>query len=67
MCCCLHAFHHYFTLPSPLQFWTIKSQNYDVVLFFKKGKFYELYAPGHAHTWSNSNVSPIVAKVMTKF
>ena len=27
---------------SMLQFWSIKSQNYDVVLFFKKGKFYEL-------------------------
>lgn len=25
------------------QWWVIKSQNYDCVLFFKVGKFYELY------------------------
>eukprot|EP01063_Lacrimia_lanifica_P016156 TRINITY_DN2277_c0_g1_i1.p1 TRINITY_DN2277_c0_g1~~TRINITY_DN2277_c0_g1_i1.p1 ORF type:complete len:985 (+),score=320.18 TRINITY_DN2277_c0_g1_i1:66-3020(+) len=25
------------------QYWEIKSQNWDTVLFFKKGKFYELY------------------------
>lgn len=25
------------------QWWVLKSDNYDVVLFFKVGKFYELY------------------------
>lgn len=29
--------------PFQRQFWTIKKANYDVVIFFKKGKFYELY------------------------
>ena len=29
--------------PFEKQFWEIKSQNYDTVVFFKKGKFYELY------------------------
>ncbi len=25
------------------QWWDLKSQNFDIVLFFKVGKFYELY------------------------
>jgi DNA mismatch repair protein MSH6 len=25
------------------QFWQIKQDHFDVVLFFKKGKFYELF------------------------
>ncbi|KAM9984341.1 hypothetical protein ACTFIZ_004049 [Dictyostelium cf. discoideum] len=29
--------------PFERQFWDIKSKNYDTVVFFKKGKFYELY------------------------
>lgn len=29
--------------PFQKQFWSIKMVNYDVVIFFKKGKFYELY------------------------
>ncbi|VDL79687.1 unnamed protein product [Nippostrongylus brasiliensis] len=29
--------------PGHRQWWTIKSKNYDVVLLFKVGKFYELY------------------------
>ncbi|XXQ38336.1 DNA mismatch repair protein [Plasmodiophora brassicae] len=29
--------------PGQRQYWTIKSTNYDTVLFFKIGKFYELY------------------------
>ncbi|CAK8692796.1 unnamed protein product [Clavelina lepadiformis] len=29
--------------PAMHQWWTIKSKNYDVILFFKVGKFYELY------------------------
>lgn len=29
--------------PFQRQFWAIKSRNYDVVLLFKKGKFYEMY------------------------
>lgn len=29
--------------PFQKQFWAIKKDNYDVVIFFKKGKFYELY------------------------
>ncbi|CDF39965.1 unnamed protein product [Chondrus crispus] len=29
--------------PFQRQFWAIKSANYDVIIFFKKGKFYELY------------------------
>lgn len=29
--------------PFQKQFWSIKMANYDVVIFFKKGKFYELY------------------------
>ena len=29
--------------PAMRQWWVIKSQNYDSVLFFKVGKFYELY------------------------
>ena len=33
---------HKFT-PFEKQYWEIKSKNYDTVVFFKKGKFYELY------------------------
>lgn len=29
--------------PFQKQFWRIKKDNYDVLIFFKKGKFYELY------------------------
>lgn len=29
--------------PFQKQFWRIKMKNYDVIIFFKKGKFYELY------------------------
>ncbi|KAI0563050.1 DNA mismatch repair protein MutS [Gracilaria domingensis] len=29
--------------PFQRQFWSIKKDNYDVLIFFKKGKFYELY------------------------
>ncbi len=29
--------------PATKQFWTIKKTNFDVVLFFKMGKFYELF------------------------
>ncbi|PVV05079.1 hypothetical protein BB560_000402 [Smittium megazygosporum] len=29
--------------PFELQYWEIKSKNWDTVVFFKKGKFYELY------------------------
>lgn len=29
--------------PFQRQFWSIKSANYDTIIFFKKGKFYELY------------------------
>lgn len=29
--------------PFQRQFWSIKMMNYDVIIFFKKGKFYELY------------------------
>lgn len=29
--------------PGLRQWWTLKSQNYDTLLFFKMGKFYELY------------------------
>lgn len=29
--------------PFEKQFWDIKSENFDTVIFFKKGKFYELY------------------------
>ena len=29
--------------PFQRQFWSIKMANYDVVIFFKKGKFYEMY------------------------
>lgn len=29
--------------PFEKQFWDVKSENYDTVIFFKKGKFYELY------------------------
>lgn len=29
--------------PFERQFWEIKSVNYDTIVFFKKGKFYELY------------------------
>jgi DNA mismatch repair protein MSH6 len=29
--------------PAQQQFWEIKSKNFDVVLFFKMGKFYELF------------------------
>ncbi len=29
--------------PFQQQFWSIKKDNYDVLIFFKKGKFYELY------------------------
>lgn len=29
--------------PFQRQFWAIKKANYDVIIFFKKGKFYELY------------------------
>jgi len=29
--------------PFEKQFWDIKSQHFDTVIFFKKGKFYELY------------------------
>eukprot|EP00871_Galdieria_phlegrea_P002594 jgi/Galph1/3335/GphlegSOOS_G1960.1 len=29
--------------PFQKQFWSLKRKHYDVVLFFKKGKFYELY------------------------
>ncbi len=39
---CMPSANSLSKLHSMLQFWSIKSQNYDVVLFFKKGKFYEL-------------------------
>lgn len=29
--------------PFQRQFWMIKKANYDVIIFFKKGKFYEMY------------------------
>jgi DNA mismatch repair protein MSH6 len=29
--------------PFEKQFWTIKQNHYDTVLFFQKGKFFELY------------------------
>ena len=29
--------------PFEHQFWTIKKDHYDTVLFFQKGKFFELY------------------------
>ena len=29
--------------PFQRQFWSIKKDNYDIVIFFKKGKFYEMY------------------------
>lgn len=29
--------------PFEKQFWTIKKKHFDTVLFFQKGKFYELY------------------------
>jgi DNA mismatch repair protein MSH6 len=29
--------------PFEVQFWEIKQTHYDTVLFFQKGKFYELY------------------------
>ncbi|EDQ85496.1 uncharacterized protein MONBRDRAFT_29248 [Monosiga brevicollis MX1] len=29
--------------PFEKQYWTIKKDNFDTILFFKKGKFYELY------------------------
>ncbi|KAI9093843.1 muts domain V-domain-containing protein [Phlyctochytrium arcticum] len=39
--------------PFEKQFWEIKSQHWDTVIFFKKGKFYELYEKdadiGHQH------------------
>jgi len=39
--------------PTMRQFWEIKSENYDKVLFFKLGKFYELFYEdayiGHKH------------------
>ncbi|OLY78249.1 DNA mismatch repair protein msh6 [Smittium mucronatum] len=43
---------HRFT-PFEKQYWEIKSKNWDTVVFFKKGKFYELYENdadiGHQH------------------
>eukprot|EP00177_Eucheuma_denticulatum_P006548 GFKZ01011920.1.p1 GENE.GFKZ01011920.1~~GFKZ01011920.1.p1 ORF type:complete len:1302 (+),score=180.29 GFKZ01011920.1:420-3908(+) len=43
--------------PFQKQFWKIKMVNYDVVIFFKKGKFYELYDIdadiGHRHLFLN--------------
>jgi DNA mismatch repair protein MSH6 len=36
-----------------LEFWEIKSKHWDTVVFFKKGKFFELYENdatiGHQH------------------
>lgn len=29
--------------PFEAQFWRVKQQHFDTVVFFKKGKFYELY------------------------
>jgi len=29
--------------PFERQYWKIKSQYFDTILFFQKGKFYELY------------------------
>lgn len=37
-----NSFYSKFT-PFEKQFWDIKSEYYDTVIFFKKGKFYELY------------------------
>lgn len=34
---------HGFLSPFQRQFWKIKMNNYDSIIFFKKGKFYELY------------------------
>lgn len=43
--------------PFQKQFWKIKMVNYDVVILFKKGKFYELYDIdadiGHRHLFLN--------------
>lgn len=44
-CTTLHIPSKYYNKFTPFekQFWDIKSQHYDTVVFFKKGKFYELY------------------------
>ncbi len=42
--------------PAMRQWWTLKAQHYDVILFFKMGKFYELY-----HT-----VGPLVGLFLPK-
>ncbi|KAI1725645.1 mutS domain V domain-containing protein [Ditylenchus destructor] len=48
--------------PAQKQWWDIKSKNYDTVLFFKVGKFYELYHWDAVTAVENLNLAMMKAK-----
>lgn len=37
--------------PFETQFWEIKQNHFDTILFFQKGKFFELYENELRHCW----------------